>query len=193
MTMMASTPPMKVLVAEDDRTSRALLKGALLKLGYEVVEAENGVSAWDAMLHTGARMVVSDWVMPDIDGLELCRRVRALKDRPYTYFILLSGQRIGDQHHNKAMEEGVDDFLPKPIDVEVLRMRLRVGERIVRLTERVRTLEGILPMCAYCRRIRDEKGAYSNLEEYVSDKTTARFSHGVCPECAKKHFPDLAR
>jgi DNA-binding response OmpR family regulator len=184
---------MKVLVAEDDRTSRALLHGALLKLGYEVVEAENGVAAWDAMLHTGARMVVSDWVMPDIDGLELCRRVRALKDRPYTYFILLSGQRIGDTHHAKAMDEGVDDFLPKPIDVDVLRMRLRVGERIVRLTERVRTLEGILPMCAYCRRIRDEKGEYSNLEEYVSDKTPARFSHGVCPECAKKHFPDLAK
>lgn len=184
---------MKVLVAEDDRTSRALLHGALLKLGYDVVDAENGSAAWDSLLHTGARIVVSDWVMPDIDGLELCRRVRALKDRPYTYFILLSGQRIGDAHHAKAMDEGVDDFLQKPIDVDTLRMRLRVAERIVRLNERVRTLEGILPMCAYCRRIRDEKGGYSNLEEYVSDRTTARFSHGVCPDCAKRHFPDLSR
>lgn len=184
---------MKVLVAEDDRTSRALLHGALMKLGYEVVEAVNGAAAWEALLNTGARIVVSDWVMPDIDGLELCRRVRALRDRPYTYFILLSGQRIGDKSYAKAMDEGVDDFLQKPLDVDTLRMRLRVGERIVRLNERVRTLEGILPMCAYCRRIRDEKGHYSNLEEYVSDKTPARFSHGVCPECAKKHFPDLAR
>jgi PleD family two-component response regulator len=184
---------MKVLVADDDRTSRALLHGALLKLGYEVVEAASGAAAWDQIMDTGARMVVSDWVMPDIDGLELCRRVRALRDRPYTYFILLSGQRIGDENHAKAMEEGVDDFLLKPLDVDTLRMRLRVGERIVRLNERVRTLEGILPMCAYCRRIRDEKGAYSNLEEYVSDRTSARFSHGVCPDCAKRHFPDLSR
>jgi DNA-binding response OmpR family regulator len=184
---------MKVLVAEDDRTSRALLHGALRKLGYDVVEAENGAAAWDAMLNTGCRMVVSDWVMPDIDGLELCRRVRSLRDRPYVYFILLSGQRIGDKSYAKAMDEGVDDFLQKPLDVDTLRMRLRVGERIVRLNERVRTLEGILPMCAYCRRIRDEKGAYSNLEEFVSDRTPARFSHGVCPDCAKKHFPDLAR
>ncbi len=184
---------MKVLVAEDDRTSRALLRGSLATLGYEVVEADNGSSAWQALLETGARMVVSDWVMPDFDGLELCRRVRALNDRPYTYFILLSGQRMGETHRANAMEKGVDDFLPKPVNIDDLRMRLHVGERIARLTERVRTLEGILPMCAYCRRIRDEKGAYSNLEEYVSDKTPARFSHGVCPDCAKEHFPDLAR
>jgi PleD family two-component response regulator len=184
---------MKVLVAEDDRTSRALLHGALLKLGYDVVEAENGAAAWDQLLLTGVRIVVSDWVMPDIDGLELCRRVRSLRDRPYVYFILLSGKRIGDAHYASAMDEGVDDFLEKPLDAETLRMRLRVGERIVRLTERVRTLEGILPMCAYCRRIRDEKGGYSNLEEYVSDRTSARFSHGVCPDCAKRHFPDFAK
>jgi sigma-B regulation protein RsbU (phosphoserine phosphatase) len=184
---------MKVLVADDDRTSRALLHGALLKLGYEVVEAENGTAAWEKLMITGGRIVVSDWVMPDIDGLELCRRVRSLNDRPYTYFILLSGKRIGDAHYANAMDEGVDDFLQKPVDVETLRMRLRVGERIVRLTERVQTLEGILPMCSYCRRIRDEKGGYSNLEEYVSDRTAARFSHGVCPDCAKTHFPDLAR
>ena len=184
---------MKVLVAEDDRTSRALLAGALRKLGYEVVEASDGTSAWDELLKTGSRIVVSDWVMPDIDGLELCRRVRADPARPYVYFVLLSGQRIGDANYTKAMDEGVDDFLMKPIDVDTLRMRLRVAERIVGLNERVRTLEGILPMCAYCRRIRDEKGGYSNLEEYVSDKTATRFSHGVCPDCAKKHFPDLAR
>jgi DNA-binding response OmpR family regulator len=184
---------MKVLIAEDDATSRAVLQGAMLKLGYEVVSADSGVAAWEALLTSGARVVVSDWVMPDIDGLELCRRVRALRDRPYTYFILLSGQRVSEAHHAKAMEEGVDDFLLKPLDVDSLRMRLRVGERIVRLTERVRTLEGILPMCAYCRRIRDEKGGYSNLEEFVSDRTTARFSHGVCPDCAKTHFPEYTK
>ncbi len=183
---------MKVLIADDDATSRALLHGALLKLGYEVVEAASGEAAWDAALSTGARVVVSDWVMPDIDGLELCRRLRADPKRPYTYFILRSGERVGGPNHAMAMDQGVDDFLSKPIDVEVLRMRLRVGERIVRLNERVRTLEGILPVCAYCRRIRDEKNGYESLEEYVSDRTPARFSHGICPDCAKKHFPELS-
>ncbi len=181
---------MKVLIAEDDRTSRALLQGSLLKLGYDVVEAVNGTSAWDAIGRTGARIVVSDWVMPDLDGLDLCRRVRERKDAPYVYFILLTGKMLGASHYAKAMEEGVDDFLTKPLDVDALRIRLKVAERIVQLTERVRTLEGILPMCAYCRRIRDERGAYQSLEDFVSDKTPAQFSHGVCPECAKKHFED---
>jgi response regulator RpfG family c-di-GMP phosphodiesterase len=131
--------------------------------------------------------------MPDIDGLELCRRVRTLSDRAYTYFILLSGQHLGSTHHAQAIDEGVDDFLPKPLDINALRMRLRVGERIVTLNERVRTLEGVLPMCSYCRRIREKSGSYTNLEEFISDRTTARFSHGVCPDCAKHHFPDLTR
>jgi PleD family two-component response regulator len=183
----------KVLIADDDATSRALLRGALLKLGYEAVEAASGEAAWEAALSTGCRMIVSDWVMPDIDGLELCRRVRSDPKRPYTYFILLSGERIGGSNHARAMNEGVDDFLQKPVDVEVLRMRLCVGERIVRLNERVRTLEGILPICAYCRRIRDEKNGYESMEEYLADRTPARFSHGICPDCAAKHFPELSR
>jgi len=182
---------MKVLVAEDDRTSRALLQGSLLKLGYEVIEAVDGASAWDALARAGApRIIVSDWVMPDTDGLELCRRVRARKDAPYVYFILLTGKMLGAGHYAKAMDDGVDDFLTKPLDIDALRIRLRVAERIVQLTERVRTLEGILPMCAYCRRIRDEKGSYQSLEDFVSVKTPAQFSHGVCPECAKKHFSE---
>ena len=183
---------MKVLIAEDDRTSRALLKGALTKLDYQVVEAKDGISAWELLGETGCRIVISDWVMPDIDGLELCRRVRSQEEKPYVYFILLSGQRLGGEDYAKAMEEGVDDFLPKPFDSERLRMRLRVAERIVGLTERLRTLEGFLPMCSYCRRIRDEGGKYQSLEEIVSSKTPAQFTHGVCPECAKQRFPDLA-
>jgi len=182
----------KVLLAEDDRTSRALLRGALTKLGYEVIEAANGAAAWDALLLTNCRIVVSDWVMPDIDGLELCKRVRADPKRPYVYFILLSGQRLDDEHYARAMDEGVDDFLPKPLDIEALRMRLRVAERIIRLSERLHTLEGVLPICAYCRRIRDDLGSYSSLEEFVANRTPAQFSHGVCPDCAKKHFPELA-
>ena len=181
---------MKVLIVDDDSTSRALLHGALRKLGHEVLEAKDGVEAWDILLGDGPRVVVSDWMMPRVDGLELCKRVRARRDRPYVYFILLTGTMLGGGHHAKAMEEGVDDFLTKPLDLEALRLRLRVAERIVTLTERVRTLEGILPMCAYCRRIRDEKNVYQSLEDFVSDKTPAQFSHGVCPDCAKKHFPD---
>ncbi len=190
--MTAVSRPLKVLVADDDATSRAVLRAALARLDYDTVEAASGEAAWKTALSEGCRIVVSDWVMPDIDGLELCRRLREDPKRPYTYFILLSGERLGHPNHAKAMEEGVDDFLSKPVDVDALRMRLRVGERIVRLNERVRTLEGILPVCAYCRRIRNERNSYQSLEEFVSDRTPARFSHGICPDCAAKHFPELS-
>lgn len=181
---------MKVLIADDDRTSRALLHGAVLKLGHEVHEAAGGAEAWEALKTVPARIIVSDWVMPGMDGLELCRRVRGEPAAPYRYFILMTGRMLGDAHHAKAIEAGVDDYLVKPVDLESLRMRLLVASRIVALNERVRTLEGILPMCAYCRRIRVEGGSYQSLEDFVSDKTPAQFSHGVCPECAARHFPD---
>lgn len=182
---------MKVLIAEDDGPGRALLQGALAKLGHTVLTAKDGAEAWELLVRENPRIVVSDWMMPRLDGLDLCRRVRARREEAYVYFILLTGQLVGDGNRALAVEEGVDDFLTKPLDIEVLRLRLRVAERIVSLTERVRTLEGILPMCAYCRRIRDEKGEYSSLEDLVSAKTSAQFSHGVCPDCAEQHFPDV--
>jgi DNA-binding response OmpR family regulator len=176
---------MNVLIAEDDAEARTRLREALVRLGHAVLEAEDGAEAWRLLSVMGTRVVVSDWMMPKMDGLELCRRVRARVEKPYVYFILLTGQSAATGFA-RAMQAGVDDFLEKPLDEESLRVRLRVAERIVTLTERVRTLEGILPMCAYCRRIRDEKGAYASLEDFVSERTSAQFSHGVCPDCAKR-------
>ena len=180
---------MKILIVEDNAVSAAVLEAALVKLGHQPTRAADGILGWDAFQCDPVRVVVSDWLMPGMDGLDLCKRIRA-HGAEYVYFILLTGKMLGADHYAKAMDEGVDDFLTKPLDVDALRTRLRVAERIVQLTERVRTLEGILPMCAYCRRIRDEHGAYASLEDFVSDKTPAQFSHGVCPDCAKKHFPD---
>ena len=105
--------------------------------------------------------------------------MRARKEAPYVYFILLTGKMLGADHYAKAMGEGVDDCLTKPLDFDALSIRLRVAERIVQLTERVRTLEGILPMCAYCRRIRDERGAYQSLEDFVGDKGDMLFTETV--------------
>ena len=113
---------MKVLVADDDRTSRALLHGALLRLGYEVVEASSGSAAWDGILETGARMVVSDWVMPDIDGLELCRRLRTLGNR-VPILMLTARAEVSDRV--EGLDAGADDYLVKPFDVDELKARMR--------------------------------------------------------------------
>ena len=123
---------MKVLVAEDDKDSRELLTWILQKLGYQVVVAVDGKQAWDEYRHGKFRLVISDLLMPDIDGLELCRRIRAANHRDYTYIILLTAL-IGKKHYLAGMEAGADDFVTKPFDPDELRARLRVAERILKL------------------------------------------------------------
>src|SRR5947208_996611 len=121
---------MKVLIAEDDRDSRDLLSWLLAKLGYEVVTAENGERAWDMFQQERFRIVISDLLMPDVDGLELCRRIRATKLQKYTYIIILTAL-IGKKDYLEGMEAGADEFVTKPFDPDELKARLRVAERIL--------------------------------------------------------------
>lgn len=123
---------MKVLIAEDDRDSRELLAWILDKLGYEVISTENGQQAWAAYQRDECRLVISDLLMPNGDGMELCRNIRALKQTRYTYIILLTAL-IGKKQYLEGMEAGADDFMTKPFDADELRVRLRVAERILAL------------------------------------------------------------
>jgi two-component system, cell cycle response regulator len=125
---------MKVLVAEDDRDSRDLLTWLLTKLGYDVVPTENGEQAWHQFQQENFRIVISDLLMPDIDGLELCRRIRAAGIPKYTYIIILTAL-IGKKDYLEGMEAGADDFVTKPFDPDELKARLRVAERIVAIED----------------------------------------------------------
>jgi two-component system, cell cycle response regulator len=125
---------MKILIAEDDKDSRELLSWLLQKLGYQVVATENGKEAWEAYRRGRFRLVISDLLMPDIDGLELVRRIRAQKQAKYTYVILITAL-IGKKDYLEGMEAGADDFVTKPFDPDELKARLRVAERIISFQE----------------------------------------------------------
>lgn len=125
---------MKVLIAEDDRDSRELLGWMLQKLGYQVVATSNGKEAWDAFRRGRFRLVISDVLMPEIDGLELCRRIRGHKQSKYTYIIVITAL-IGKKDYLEGMEAGADDFVTKPFDPDELKARLRVAERIISFQE----------------------------------------------------------
>ncbi|TWT77128.1 Cyclic di-GMP phosphodiesterase response regulator RpfG [Posidoniimonas polymericola] len=126
---------MQVLIAEDDRSSSIVLQGVLGALGYDVLAATDGQTAWELLRDNDCRIVISDWQMPRMDGLELCRRVRARDVGCYVYFILLTS-RSGSHNLVEGLQAGADDFVTKPFDAEELRVRMKSAERVVSLESR---------------------------------------------------------
>jgi DNA-binding response OmpR family regulator len=173
---------MRILIAEDDALSRLLLVTALRKMGHDVVAAVNGREAWQAFHAEAFPLLISDWMMPELDGLELCRMVRAENRTRYTYVILLT-MLEGKGSFLEGMRAGADDFITKPFDEEQLAARLHVAERIVGLQREVNQLQGLLPICCYCKSIRDDKNYWQKVETYLHARTEATFSHGICPAC----------
>lgn len=123
---------MRILVADDDPTTLRIIAAMLGRWNYEVVLAGDGMEAWDILQRQDIRFVISDWMMPGLTGPELCRRVRAAEFANYVYLILLTG-REDKLSLIEGMDAGADDFMVKPVDREELRVRVRAGERVLRL------------------------------------------------------------
>ena len=190
---------MRILIAEDDDMSRELLEARLSEWGYEVIPVEDGNEAWTILQQEDTpRLAVLDWMMPGMDGTELCRKVRAKRIGPYVYIILLTAK--GEQEDViEGMQAGADDFIRKPFDKDELRVRVNVGRRVaelqtalaIRITRlqdalnRIRTLEGFLPICSYCHKIRAEQESWEEVDKYISDRSEAVLEHTVCPDCEK--------
>jgi len=124
---------MKILLVDDDTLPRTLLARTLKKWGHELITCGDGEQAWKAYQDTMPAMIISDWMMPRMDGLQLCHKVREEKDAPYSYFILLTS-RSDKESLVEAMAAGVDDFMSKPCDEQELRARMRAGQRILTLS-----------------------------------------------------------
>jgi sigma-B regulation protein RsbU (phosphoserine phosphatase) len=182
---------MKILIAEDDPVSVKILQFTLEHYGHEVVAAADGEEAWQIFDREPVRVIVSDWMMPRLDGLELCQKVRSRPKTDYTYFILLTAINTGRENLRKAMDAGIDDFLTKPLDREAVMMRLRVAERILEFTTQIRQLKELIPICMYCKRVRDDQDYWQQVESYIHAHTGSNFSHGICPECFNKQIGNL--
>lgn len=184
---------MKILIAEDDPVSVKILQFTLQHFGHEVVTAAHGTEAWEKFERDPVRVIVSDWMMPGLDGLQLCQKVRERPKTDYTYFILLTAINTGRENLRKAMDAGIDDFLPKPLDREAILMRLRVAERILEFTTQIRQLKELIPICMYCKRVRDDTNYWDQVETYIHTHTGSNFSHGICPECFDKQMGGFGR
>lgn len=179
---------MKILIAEDDVIATKVLRLTLEHLGHEVVAAKDGQEAWELFDREPFRVIVSDWMMPGVDGLTLCKRVRNRPMTPYTYFIILTAAHTSTADYNLAMDSDVDDFLTKPLNRDILRTRLYVAQRILRSATEVGVLQDLIPICAYCSKIRDSEDYWERVEIYIKARTGSRFSHGICPDCLEQQI-----
>lgn len=175
---------MKILIAEDDNTFRLVLGGLLKKLGHEPMATNDGVEAWKAFQDEYFPVLITDWQMPEVDGMELTAKIRAKPHEHYTYVIMLASKG-GKDVFLDAMKAGVDDFVPKPPDEEELIARLLVAERIVGLQDHVRRLESIMCVCSYCKEVRAEGDTWVDMESYVKSTLNTLASHTICPRCYK--------
>jgi two-component system, cell cycle response regulator len=131
--------PLKILMVDDSATSRLVLQRALERLGHETLVAQDGVEAWSSFVIARPSVVISDWIMPRMDGAELCRRIREDTDGPYTYFVMLTSLE-DKQHVLDGMRVGADDYLTKPLDEHELEVRLVAAARVTALHGRLEDL-----------------------------------------------------
>jgi CheY-like chemotaxis protein len=193
-------PAVKILIADDDLLYRHLLETAARQWGFDPVVVCDGAAAWEVLSGPQApALAILDWVMPHVSGIDLCRQFRALRQgRPWYAMMLTGRSERGDRA--VCLEAGADDFLTKPFDREELYSRLCVGTRVVQLQQtladkvrqleaalaNVKRLQGLLPICCYCKSIRDDGNYWHQVEHYLADHSEAQFSHGICPRCFVK-------
>ena len=190
---------MKILIAEDEPLSRRLLQHVLTEHGHEVIVTSDGVQAWDVLQADDApHLAVVDWMMPGLTGLQLCNLVHEAPDADLKYLILLTAK--GEKADIvRGLAAGANDYVTKPFDKDELRARVEVGVRMIQLQIRladriselqealahVNQLKGIIPICAQCKKIRDDQNYWQRVEKYIAKNVDAKFTHGLCPDCAE--------
>jgi phosphoserine phosphatase RsbU/P len=197
---------MKVLIADDDPSSLFLEEEMISEWGYEIITAVNGLKAMEILQQDNPpQIALLDWLMPDKNGVEICAELRKQRQEPYIFTIILTS-RTQKEFLIQGLESGADDYLTKPFDRQELKARLATGKRIVELQQElvkiqkeqkklihelqtaldnVKTLGGLLPICAWCKKIRNDQGYWDRIEDYLDSHTDAELSHGICPECEK--------
>lgn len=190
-------PSLRVLVADDEPVSRMVVGAMLKKAGYEVTFAPDGEQAWQQLTAPNPPAIaLLDWEMPGLAGPEVVQLIRARGEQAPTYVILLTA-RHSSADIVAGLKAGANDFVTKPAHEDELVARVNVGARVVELqlalAERVRSLEDalanvkalqtLLPMCAYCKSIRNDQNYWEKVETYFHDHSGVSFSHSYCPTC----------
>jgi DNA-binding response OmpR family regulator len=198
----------KVLVTDDSPDilllSTTLLRGA----GYKALEASTGKECLNAVRTHHPDLVLLDVVLPDMTGTEVCRQIKSDKNLEDIFVILASAIQVSSEYQADGLDIGADGYIIRPISNKEFLARVQAGERIKRAEDALRkkerqqqtlisqleaalaeikTLKGFIPICASCKKIRDDEGYWNQLEAYIAEHTDAVFTHGFCPECGEQY------
>jgi PleD family two-component response regulator len=197
--------PASIMIVDDIARNIQVLASVLDKAGYRVAAAANGRQALAMIEPLSPDLVLLDIMMPEIDGFEVCRRIKASAAISHIPVILLTA-RTDAEDVLTGFRAGAVDYITKPFNTKELLARVRThvllkkardtnGQLIADLQEalaHVRTLSGLIPVCPDCKKVRTDKGFWQQVEDFVSTQCNAAFSHGICPECLIKHYPEYA-
>src|SRR5262245_43180815 len=205
-----SPASVNVLIAEDDRVTGEILARTLQRWDYRTTLVSDGVQAWESLrAAVDPTLAILDWMMPEMDGPDICRRVRQELPLANMYLLLVTARESrGDVV--AGLDAGADDYITKPFDPDELRARGAVGARVLALQQKlaervvelqaalssVKQLRGLLPICSYCKRIRGDDQYWQQVEGYIAQHSDAQFSHGICPTCfatLSAELDDLAK
>ena len=196
---------MRNLIADDDSFFRFLLAESLLENRHEVISCENGTRALEILSAPDRpEMAILDWIMPGPTGPEICEAIRRIRMDVPTYLILLTSNKEVDQVAF-GLDAGANDYITKPFFPRELNARIGVGERMISLQkrladrnrelqealDRVSKLQKLLPICAYCKKIRDDQNFWTQVEDYLCEYANVKLTHGICPDCLVKAFADI--
>lgn len=196
---------MDVLTVDDDNFSRNVLRILITKAGHNVVSAENGMEALRILSAGYVKIAIVDWILPDISGIDVCRRIRRTEFKVPPYIIIATASMNKKDNIIESLRAGSNDYVEKPFNAEELMARMKVAEkfislqldlhnRIIELEKafgEISTLRRILPICMQCGKIRSDRESWEKMEEYISKHTNVKFSHGLCPECIDQKYSSV--
>ncbi len=188
-----STAGASILVVDDEEVIRRVLEKQLVAEGHRVWSASGGEEALAILSEEEIDLVLLDVMMPRMSGYELCRKLRERHSLEELPILLLSGMK-GERVQVAGFKEGANDFIDKPISRDELLVRVHTHLKLLRMyrskSEEVKILQGLLPICMHCKKIRNENDEWSQIEAYIDQHSEAHFTHGICPDCAEHHYPD---
>jgi DNA-binding response OmpR family regulator len=195
----------KILIVDDDPDVRSATSRVAEKAGYSVLEAATGEDALKTARKEKPDIILLDVVLPDVSGTDLCRQIKADDYFKGTFIIMTSGFKTSSGEQAQGLDDGADGYIARPVSNRELTARINAMVRIMtaererdhligelrQALSKIKQLSGLLPICMHCKKIRDSKGYWNQLEAYIQENTDAEFSHSICRQCAQKHYPDL--